>query len=154
MLMTKTAKTVTNISKLSSTHFVSIIRHQHRCSPASSPWKLWIYKIMNPCSVSHHKIYVNLCYSACDYYFLLHEYRLCAPENNNNISSEVLQKRLVRENFENFSTEPRKRSFMVHHGGPTWWSIMVVHYGGPSSWIVHELWICGGSWTKSSLIQN
>ena len=32
MLVTKTAKTVTNISKLSSTHFVSNIRHQYRCS--------------------------------------------------------------------------------------------------------------------------
>ena len=31
MLVTKTAKTVTNISKLSATHFVSNIRHQHRC---------------------------------------------------------------------------------------------------------------------------
>jgi len=29
----KKAKTVTNISKLSPTHFVSNIRHQHRCSP-------------------------------------------------------------------------------------------------------------------------
>ena len=32
MLVTKTAKTVTNISKLSPTHFVSNIRHQHRWS--------------------------------------------------------------------------------------------------------------------------
>ena len=32
MLVTKTAKTVTNISKLSPTHFVSNIRRQHRCS--------------------------------------------------------------------------------------------------------------------------
>ena len=32
MLVTKTAKTVTNISKLSPTHFVSNIRHQYRCS--------------------------------------------------------------------------------------------------------------------------
>ena len=31
MLRTKTAKTVTNISKLSPTHFVSNFRHQHRC---------------------------------------------------------------------------------------------------------------------------
>ena len=29
MLVTKTAKTITNISKLSPTHFVSIICHQH-----------------------------------------------------------------------------------------------------------------------------
>ena len=34
MLVTKTAKTVTNISKLSPTHFVSNIRPQHRCSPS------------------------------------------------------------------------------------------------------------------------
>ena len=32
MLVTKKAKTVTNIFKLSPTHFVSNIRHQHRCS--------------------------------------------------------------------------------------------------------------------------
>ena len=32
MLVTKIAKTVTNIFKLSPTHFVSNIRHQHRCS--------------------------------------------------------------------------------------------------------------------------
>ena len=32
-LVTKTVKTVTNISKLSPTHFVSNIRHQHRCNP-------------------------------------------------------------------------------------------------------------------------
>ena len=32
MLVTKTAKTVNNISKLSPTHFVSNIRHKHRCS--------------------------------------------------------------------------------------------------------------------------
>ena len=32
MLVTKMAKTVTNILKLSPTHFVSNIRHQHRCS--------------------------------------------------------------------------------------------------------------------------
>ena len=32
MFVTKTAKTVTNISKLSPTYFVSNIRHQHRCS--------------------------------------------------------------------------------------------------------------------------
>ena len=33
MLVTKMVKTVTNILKLSPTHFVSNIRHQHRCSP-------------------------------------------------------------------------------------------------------------------------
>ena len=32
MLVTKTAKPVTNISKLSPKQFVSNIRHQHRCS--------------------------------------------------------------------------------------------------------------------------
>ena len=32
MLVTEMAKTVTNILKLSPTHFVSNIRHQHRCS--------------------------------------------------------------------------------------------------------------------------
>ena len=31
MLVTKTAKTVTNISELSLTHFAPNIRHQHRC---------------------------------------------------------------------------------------------------------------------------
>ena len=36
MLVTKTAKTVTNISKLSPAHFVSNIRHQHRCSRQGS----------------------------------------------------------------------------------------------------------------------
>jgi len=33
MLVTKTVKIVTNISKLSPTNYVSNIRHQHRCSP-------------------------------------------------------------------------------------------------------------------------
>ena len=33
----KTAKTVTNISKMPPTHFVSNIRHQHRCSRNLSP---------------------------------------------------------------------------------------------------------------------
>ena len=32
MLVTITGKTVTNISKLSPTHFVANVRHQHRCS--------------------------------------------------------------------------------------------------------------------------
>ena len=32
LVVTKIAKSVTNILKLSPTHFVSIIRHQHRCS--------------------------------------------------------------------------------------------------------------------------
>ena len=33
MLVTERAETVTNIFKMSPTHFVSNIRHQHRCSP-------------------------------------------------------------------------------------------------------------------------
>ena len=37
MLVTKMAKTVTNILKLSPTHFVSNISHQHRCSPFEAP---------------------------------------------------------------------------------------------------------------------
>ena len=36
MLVTKTAKAGTIISKLSPTHFVSNIRHQHRCSPSAN----------------------------------------------------------------------------------------------------------------------
>ena len=39
-LATKTAKTVTNISKLSQIHFVSNIRHQHRCS-RNWRWYSW-----------------------------------------------------------------------------------------------------------------
>ena len=35
MLVTEMTETVTTILKLSSTHFVSNIRHQHRCSPDS-----------------------------------------------------------------------------------------------------------------------
>ena len=48
MLVTKTVKTVTNISKLSPTHFVSNIRHQHRCSRKVLIIRsLWFYYIMN-----------------------------------------------------------------------------------------------------------
>ena len=36
MLVTKVAKSVTNILKLSPTYFVSNVRHQHRCSPSIS----------------------------------------------------------------------------------------------------------------------
>ena len=47
MLVTKTVKTVTNISKLSPIHFVSNIRHKHRCSRTSnfrsSNMKLFLY---------------------------------------------------------------------------------------------------------------
>ena len=43
MLVTKTAITVTNISKLSPTHFVSQIRHQHRCSHFSrTKFTFWL----------------------------------------------------------------------------------------------------------------
>ena len=38
MLVTKTGKTVTKISKLSLTHLVSNIRHQHRCSLIHESW--------------------------------------------------------------------------------------------------------------------
>ena len=39
MLVTKTAKTVTNISNLSPKHFVSNIRHQQQCSWNIQSWK-------------------------------------------------------------------------------------------------------------------
>ena len=41
MLVTKMAKTVTNISKLSPTYFVSNIRHQHRCSRCRFEYFIW-----------------------------------------------------------------------------------------------------------------
>ena len=44
MLVTKTAKAVINISKLSPTHFVSNICHQYRCSPSHLIWSA-SYKI-------------------------------------------------------------------------------------------------------------
>ena len=46
MLVTKSTKTVTNISKLSPTHFFSNIRHQHRCSPHH--W--WVTNTIGPCT--------------------------------------------------------------------------------------------------------
>ena len=48
--MTKTAETVTNISKLSPTHFFSNIRRQHRCSQKLHfLWKLtdWLWQFDN-----------------------------------------------------------------------------------------------------------
>ena len=45
MLLTKTSKTVTNISKLAPKPFVSNIRHQHRCSHIKKFRSLlsWVY---------------------------------------------------------------------------------------------------------------
>ena len=51
MLVTKMAKTVTNISKLSPIHSVSNIRHQHRCSYensiATQVWKSSFVRVKN-----------------------------------------------------------------------------------------------------------
>ena len=44
MLVTKKAKTVTNILKLSPTHFVSNIRHQHRCN-RSPTFTIFLYNV-------------------------------------------------------------------------------------------------------------
>ena len=40
MLVTEMTKTVTNILKLSPTHFVSNIRQKHRCNRSSSSWTI------------------------------------------------------------------------------------------------------------------
>ena len=51
MLVTKMTKNVTNISKVSPTHFVSNIRHQHRCNFQYSTsvklnWKSSVFELM------------------------------------------------------------------------------------------------------------
>ena len=53
MLVTKMAKTVTNILKLSPTHSVSNIRHQHRCCP------LWFATdgLINPMKLEKNQIH-------------------------------------------------------------------------------------------------
>ena len=59
MLVTKTVKTVINISKLSPTHFICNIRHQHRCSQFKSTTALSLKEeISNGLAID--KIYIEL----------------------------------------------------------------------------------------------
>ena len=52
MLVTEIAKTVTNILTLSPTHFVSNIRHQHRCSQFENKVKKKSYRRRRPISLN------------------------------------------------------------------------------------------------------
>ena len=62
MLVAKTAKTVTNISKLSPTHFVSNICHQHRCSHIANMH--WMHYHLEILFEFGNQIRSNACFEA------------------------------------------------------------------------------------------